>query len=106
MLTVDATLDLHAPPFGVAFNGETMAAEDDRMFMCDDGTEEVPFAAINDGVEDCSDASDEPVYEDVEIGDSTAAAMSHPALWVNDGEDDCSDGEDEDDGTSTQGVVA
>ncbi len=104
MLTVDSSLDLHAPPFGVAFNGETMAAEDDRMFICDDETEEVPFSAINDGFEDCSDASDEPVYEDVEISEFYCSADDEfiPLSWVNDGEDDCSDGEDEDDTTGTR----
>ena len=103
-LMVDTALNTHAPPYAVAFSGEPMQLEDDRTFLCDDETESVPFAAINDGVEDCTDGSDEPVYEEVEYSEFYCSADDDVIFLsqVNDGVNDCSDGEDEDDGTGTQ----
>ena len=104
-LVVDTSLDTRAPPWAVEFYGEPMRMEDDRTFLCDDETESVPFAAINDGVEDCTDGSDEPVYE--EVGEMSEFYCNADDAYiylsqVNDGVADCSDSEDEDDGTGTQ----
>ena len=102
-LMIDSTTDVHAPPFAVMFYGEPMSLEDDREFTCDDELETVPFSSINDGVEDCSDASDEPVVEMTEESYfyCNADDMDIFLSSVNDGVEDCSDGEDEDDGTGT-----
>ncbi|MDA7464307.1 hypothetical protein N8996_05910 [Candidatus Poseidonia alphae] len=103
-LVVDTSLNTHAPAFAVLFDGQPMSLEDDRTYLCDDETESVDFSAVNDGVEDCSDASDEPSYEYVEdsyfycSADEVYIYLSQ----VNDGAADCSDSEDEDDGTGTQ----
>ncbi|MBR68251.1 MAG: hypothetical protein CMA86_01910 [Euryarchaeota archaeon] len=103
MIVVDTDLDVHAPPFALIFDGESMPGEDDRVFTCNDGTE-VPFSYVNDGEDDCSEGEDEPVYEMTEYSEFYCSADDEfiPLSWVNDGEDDCSDGEDEDDGTGTQ----
>ena len=103
-LVVDTSLNTQAPAFAVVFDGQPMSLEDDRTFLCDDETESVDFSVVNDGVEDCSDASDEPSYEYVEESyfycnaDEAVIYLSQ----VNDGAADCSDSEDEDDGTGTQ----
>jgi len=92
-LVVDTTLDTHAPPFAVVFDGEPHAVDDGKVFVCDDG-EEVPFAYANDGEEDCADGSDEPTYEE-EVYTCSDDGSEIPMSWVNDGEDDCADGSDE-----------
>jgi hypothetical protein len=104
-LVVDTSLDTHAPPWAVEFYGEPLPAEDDRTFLCDDETESVPFASINDGAEDCGDGSDEPVYEVGEEMSEFYCNADDEVIYlsqVNDGVADCSDSEDEDDGTGTQ----
>jgi len=92
-LMVDTTLDTHAPPFAVAFDGEAHAVDDGKVFVCADG-EEVPFAYANDGVEDCADGSDEPTYEE-EVFTCSDDGSEIPMSYVNDGQDDCADGSDE-----------
>ena len=92
-LTVDTTLDTHAPPFAVVFNGEPHAVDDGKVFVCEDG-EEVLFAYANDGEEDCADGSDEPTYEE-EVYTCSDDGSEIPMSYVNDGEDDCADGSDE-----------
>jgi len=92
-LMVDSTLDTHAPPFAVVFDGEPHAVDDGKVFVCDDG-EEVPFAYANDGEEDCADGSDEPTYEE-EVYTCSDDGSEIPMSHVNDGEDDCADGSDE-----------
>lgn len=95
-IAVDGTLDEHAPPWYIDFSGDAMPVEDTRVFVCDDGSE-IEGAAINDGVEDCANGEDEPVYEDVEWSEFYCSADDEwiPFSWVNDGTADCSDGEDE-----------
>ena len=92
-LVVDTTLDTHAPPFAVVFDGEPHAVDDGKVFMCDDG-EEVPFAYANDGEEDCADGSDEPTYEE-EVYTCSDDGSEIPMSYVNDGAEDCADGSDE-----------
>jgi hypothetical protein len=92
-LMVNTSLDTHAPPFAVIFNGEPHAVDDGKVFVCDDG-EEVPFAYANDGEEDCGDGSDEPTYEE-EVYTCSDDGSEIPMSWVNDGADDCNDGSDE-----------
>ena len=94
-LVVNMTLDTHAPPFAVEFDGEPHSVDDGKVFICDDG-EEVPFGYANDGEEDCADGSDEPTYEEevytcYASDDGSEVPMSN----VNDGEEDCADGTDE-----------
>ncbi|MDP6199540.1 MAG: hypothetical protein QF531_02110 [Candidatus Poseidonia sp.] len=103
MIVVDTTLDTHAPPFALVFYGEPMPAEDNRVFTCNDGSE-IPFSALNDGAEDCSEGEDEPVYEEMEYSEFYCSADEEVIYLsqVNDGVADCSDAEDEDDGTGTQ----
>jgi len=91
-LVVDTTLDTHAPPFAVVFDGEPHAVDDGKVFVCDDG-EEVPFAYANDGEEDCADGSDEPTYEEEVYTCSNGGEI--PMSWVNDGNDNCADRSDE-----------
>ena len=91
-LVVDQTLDVHAPPFAVYFDGEARQANN-KMFTCDDGST-VPFQAVNDHHDDCADASDEPTYQE----ESYACTMGNqqvPMSSVNDGQTDCADGSDE-----------
>ncbi len=92
-LMVNTTLETHAPPFAVVFDGEPHAVDDGKVFVCDDG-EEVPFAYANDGEEDCADGSDEPTYEE-EVYTCSDDGSEIPMSHVNDGEDDCMDGSDE-----------
>ena len=92
-LMVDSTLDTHAPPFAVIFDGQPHPVDDGKVFLCDDG-EEVSFAYANDGVEDCADGSDEPTYEE-EVYTCSDDGSEIPMSWVNDGADDCTDGSDE-----------
>ena len=92
-LVVDTSLDTHAPPFAVVFNGEPHDVDDGKVFVCDDG-EEVLFAYANDGEEDCADGSDEPTYEE-EVYTCSDDGSEIPMSYVNDGEDDCADGSDE-----------
>ena len=92
-LTVNTSLDTHAPPYAVNFDGEPLAVDDGKVFVCDDG-EEVPFEYANDGEEDCADGSDEPTYEE-EVFTCSDDGSEIPMSYVNDGEDDCTDGSDE-----------
>ena len=92
-LMVDTSLDTHAPPYAVIFDGEPHAVDDGKVFVCEDG-EEVPFAYANDGEEDCGDGSDEPTYEE-EVYTCSDDGSEIPMSWVNDGADDCTDGSDE-----------
>ena len=92
-LMVDSALDTHAPPYAVVFDGEPRPADENKLFVCDDG-ENIPFAYANDGDEDCSDGSDEPVYE-VEVFTCTSDGSEILMFAVNDGTEDCPDGEDE-----------
>ena len=92
-LMVDSTLDTHAPPFAVVFDGEPHAVDDGKVYVCDDG-EEVPFAYANDGEEDCMDGSDEPTYEE-DVYTCSDDGSEIPMSYVNDGADDCMDGSDE-----------
>ena len=92
-LMVDTSLDTHAPPYAVIFDGEPHPVDDGKVFVCDDG-EEVPFAYANDGEEDCGDGSDEPAYEELLYtcsDDGSEIEMSR----VNDGYEGCADGSDE-----------
>jgi len=77
---------------------ESMNDDDEDMWMCDNGEEEIPMDWINDGEEDCSDGSDE--YDD--DGSDNEPEMfvcdngdEIPMDWVNDGMDDCGDNSDE-----------
>ena len=92
-LVVDTTLDTHAPPYAVVFSGEPHTADDDRVYSCEDGSDEIPFGYVNDGDQDCADGSDEPVYEEefFTCDDGSEIPMSS----VNDGNMDCADDEDE-----------
>ena len=92
-LMVDTSLDTHAPPYAVIFDGQPHAVDDGKVFVCDDG-EEVPFAYANDGEEDCGDGSDEPAYEEL-LYTCSDDGSEIPMSYVNDGEDDCMDGSDE-----------
>jgi len=92
-LMADTSLNTHAPPYAVVFDGEPHPVDDGKVFVCDDG-EEVPFADANDGEEDCTDGSDEPAYEELLYtcsDDGSEIGMSQ----VNDGYEDCADGSDE-----------
>ena len=92
-LMVDTSLDTHAPPYAMVFDGEPHPVDDGKVFVCDDG-EEVPFAYANDGEEDCGDGSDEPAYEELLYtcsDDGSEIEMSR----VNDGYEGCADGSDE-----------
>ena len=67
------------------------------FFVCGNG-DDIPFAWVNDGEEDCSDGSDEQQYDD--FGDRINWYNCHDGseIWVeqvNNGVDDCPDGEDE-----------
>jgi hypothetical protein len=58
----------------------------------------IPWSWVNDGIDDCDDATDEPAYD--ESGNEVSTIMCDdgteiPLSWANDGEDDCADGEDE-----------
>ena len=53
LLTIDTTLGYEALPFTLE--------EEDPVFICDDG-EEIPAGWENDGMEDCSDGSDENIH--------------------------------------------
>ncbi len=70
---------------------------DGPSFVCGNG-DEIPFGWVNNGVEDCSDGSDEQQYDS--DGDRINWFDCHDGskVWVdqvNDGGDDCPDGEDE-----------
>ena len=62
VFTVDETLNVHAPPFTVYFDGQPRQATN-KVFTCDDGAT-LPFQAVNDHHDDCADASDEPTYDE------------------------------------------
>jgi len=53
LLTIDTTLGYEALPFTLE--------EEDPVFICDDG-QEIPADWENDGMEDCSDGSDENIH--------------------------------------------
>ena len=76
---------------------ESMDDNEEDMWMCDNG-EEIPEDWVNDGMEDCSDGSDE--YDNDNSDNESDMWMCDngeeiPESWVNDGEEDCSDGSDE-----------
>ena len=61
LLTIDTTLGYEALPFTL----EEADAEDDDVFICDNG-QEIPADWVNDGMDDCGDNSDEGVEEQEE----------------------------------------
>ena len=70
-----------------------------RHFQCDNG-EQILFYLVNDGVEDCSDGSDEVDWDDSDSpgwpGTFTCDdGVEISFFWVNDWQHDCSNGEDE-----------
>ena len=76
---------------------ESMDDNEEDMWMCDNG-EEIPEDWVNDGMEDCSDGSDE--YDNDNSDNEEDMWMCDngeeiPEDWVNDGMEDCSDGSDE-----------
>ena len=76
---------------------ESMDDNEEDMWMCDNG-EEIPEDWVNDGMEDCSDGSDE--YDNDNSDNEPDMWMCDngeeiPEDWVNDGMEDCSDGSDE-----------
>ena len=90
---------------------ESMDDNEEDMWMCDNG-EEIPEDWVNDGMEDCSDGSDEYDNDNSDDGDHDHDHDNDdsdnepdmwmcdngeeiPESWVNDGEEDCSDGSDE-----------
>ena len=90
---------------------ESMDDNEEDMWMCDNG-EEIPEDWVNDGMEDCSDGSDEYDNDNSDDGDhdhdhDNDDSDNEPDMWmcdngeeipedwVNDGEEDCSDGSDE-----------
>ena len=69
----------------------------EAMFHCGNG-DDIAFAFVNDGYEDCTDGSDEPQYDSngtlvnwFDCHDGSTVGMD----LVNDGNWDCPDGEDE-----------
>ena len=89
---VDETLDVHAPPFALFFNGQPRQANNE-VFTCGSG-EEIPFQAVNDHHDDCADASDEPTYDEESYA-CTLGNQAIPMSRVNDHHADCADGSDE-----------
>ena len=88
---------------------ESMDDNEEDMWMCDNG-EEIPEDWVNDGMEDCSDGSDEYDNDNSDDGDHDHDnddsdneedmwmcdnGEEIPEDWVNDGMEDCSDGSDE-----------
>jgi hypothetical protein len=74
------------------FNGDS-TSDAYHLFTCDDQST-VLLSAVNDGVEDCADGSDEP--DIVETTTFTCVDGSEIAFrLVNDGDADCADGSDE-----------
>jgi hypothetical protein len=92
VLIVDQTLNVHAPPFAVYFDGEARQANN-KVFTCDNGAE-IPFQAVNDHHNDCPDASDEPTHQEESYA-CTLGNQQIPMSHVNDGQADCADGSDE-----------
>ena len=68
-------------------------SDEEATFMCDDGSDEVPFDYVNDGYEDCMDGSDESVVEDLNEVDCFGSEDGHTltASQFHDGYDDCAD---------------
>lgn len=76
---------------------ENMDEYTDECFYFDEPFE-IPWSWVNDGIDDCDDGSDEPMFDEngTEISTITCDDGSEiPLSWANDGEDDCSGGEDE-----------
>ena len=65
-----------------------------HQFQCANG-ETVKVTAVNNGVEDCSDASDEPMMQDDGSTFTCHDGSTVPFTLANDGEIDCPDGSDE-----------
>jgi hypothetical protein len=68
-------------------------SDEEATFMCDDGSDEIPFDYVNDGYDDCNDGSDESVVEDLNEVDCFGSEDGHTltASQFHDGIDDCID---------------
>jgi len=67
-------------------------------FICGSDGTEIPFDYVNDGDDDCSDGSDEQIYDSDGYEVNWFDCMDGSTIWisqVNDGTEDCPDGEDE-----------
>jgi hypothetical protein len=71
------------------------------LFECDDGST-ITLDMVSDGTEDCSNAEDEPTYDegDEEVSEFDCGNDDYliPLSYVNDGDQDCENGSDENQG--------
>ena len=74
LLTIDTTLGYEALPF-------TLEEEDvEAVFICDDG-EEIPADYENDGMDDCSDGSDENIHDWTDYDGGYCEWISEDTWW-------------------------
>ncbi|MDP7329212.1 MAG: low-density lipoprotein receptor class A repeat-containing protein, partial [Candidatus Thalassarchaeaceae archaeon] len=76
LLTIDMTLGYEALPFTL----EEADAEDDDVFICDNG-QEIPADWENDGFADCSDGSDENIHDWTDYDGGYCEWISEDTWW-------------------------